>query len=533
MKQRLWSGRLIRVLLIVISLPLLTDFAKTIVRAGDGDLDPAFGNGGIVITDFGHDEDVSVVLVQRDGKVLGVGSAISGVGFTLARYNANGTLDSTFGVAGEVVTNFFGSTQTANGAVLQPDGKIVVGGTAFKTDHYVFALARYNIDGSLDPSFGMAGIVDADLFAGGEQISGIGLRQDGKIVAVGVTFASGSGNSGMAVARYNPNGSLDSGFGMGGKVFVNTIVSGIGATRTAFQPDNKIILGGFAIPFGINGADFTLLRLNADGSVDPSFGTNGEVTTDFSNSNDFLYALTLQPDGKIIAAGGAPTPSSVIHTALARYNSDGSLDNTFGVGGKVISGLHAFFDQAKAVAVQSDGRIVVAVHSFSVLVARYNHDGALDQTFGAGGVSTTVLRDDGLATPQSLAIQSDGGIVAGGIVLSPNTGSDYFLLRIRGTAFDFCLQDDSGGGVLQVNLTTGAYHFSNCRGVTLGGTGSIAIRGCSITLQGNSSDRRVLVKIDTCRKTGTGSIQFFAQGTTFSILDRNTDNNMCACASSP
>ena len=174
-----------------------------------------------------------------------------------------------------MVTNFFNSTQTANAAVLQPDGKVIVGGTAFKIDHYVFALARYNLDGSLDSSFGSGGAVASDLFAD-DQASAIGLHQDGKIVAAGNSFSNGL--LGVTVAQYNPDGSLDSSFGVGGKILVHTTLSAVGGRlASAFQPDNRIILGGFTVPIGINGIDFTLLRLNQDGSIDMTFGTNGQV----------------------------------------------------------------------------------------------------------------------------------------------------------------------------------------------------------------------------------------------------------------
>lgn len=522
------SSRLMRFTLIVIVLAFfLSSVPKKIVQAAAGVLDPTFGNGGKVITDFGGDEDVSTTLIQPDGKIVAIGSAVSGNGFTVARYNTDGTLDLTFGSAGKVATSFFNTTQTANGGVLQPDGKIIVGGTAFKINHYVFALARYNVDGSLDSSFGSGGKVDADLFAD-DQASAIGLHQDGKIVAVGQTFSNG--NNGLAMAQYNPDGSLDSGFGVGGRVFVNNTISGFGGLRlaSAFQPDNKIILGGFKPSIS---TDFAVLRLNADGSIDTSFGTNGEVATDFSTGNDSLFGMALQTDGKIVAVGRTDQ-SFIARSALARYSSDGSLDTSFGVGGKVVSPSPNNFDELRAVLIQGDGKILTGGSTNAgLLVARYNSDGTFDQTFGSGGRAVIAVGDL-VPTVKSLAIQSDGKIIAAGLVFNFDTGLDFVLVRLQGATFDLCLRDDSSGNILQVNLTTGSYQFTNCSGVTLGGIGSIITKGCYVTLQVNGPDRRVLVRIDTCARTGTATIQVFSTATRFTILDRNSADNTCSCSRS-
>lgn len=525
LRRSLTARRSSRLTLIVVLFAFfVSDIPPVSVHAADGDLDSTFGNGGKVTTDFGHGEDVSAVLVQNDGKIVAVGSSIF-LGLSLARYNANGTLDPTFGVAGKVTTNISAS---ANAAVLQADGKIVVGGTSFKVTHYVFTLARYNVDGSLDPSFGSGGIVDNDLFAD-DQISAISVHQDGKILAVGISLTNGI--SGVVLAQYNPDGSLDTGFGMGGKVFVNINLSGIGGVRLAcaFQPDSKVVLGGF-IPTGSLNLDFAVLRVNADGSIDMNFGTNGLVTTDFSQTDDALYALTLQSDGKIVAAGRVATinPSSS-HSGLARYNSNGTLDNSFGTGGKVITALHPSFDEVKAVAVQKDGKIVVAGHSLDgLLVARYRVDGTLDQTFGIGGVRTAPVGDLFLGEARNLAIQSDGKIIAAGLAFTFKTDLDFALVRLNGATFDVCIQDESNGNLLQISLATGAYQFTNCSGVTVGGTASVVARGCYVTVQANGPDRRLLARIDTCAHTGTASIQIFSQGT-FTLIDRNTANNTCLC----
>ncbi len=245
-------------------------------------------------TDFGGTDIANAVVLQSDGKIVAVGQDSSD--FALARYNADGSLDSSFGTGGKVTTDFGGS-DAALAAVLQPDGKIVAVGTSAAD----FALARYNTDGSLDTSFGTGGKVTTD-FGGTDQAWAAVLQPDGKIVAAGLASAD------FALARYNTNGSLDTSFGTGGKV--TTSFEGSDQARAVvLQPDGKIVAVGWD-----NGVEFALARYNTDGLLDSSFGTGGKVTTDFGGS-DAALAAVLQSDGKIVAVGFANTTDF----ALARY----------------------------------------------------------------------------------------------------------------------------------------------------------------------------------------------------------------------
>jgi uncharacterized delta-60 repeat protein len=344
------------------------DFALGRYNA-DGSLDSGFGSGGKVTTDFGGFDAVSGVVVQPDGRIVAAGRS-GGGDFALARYNANGGLDPTFGGTGKVTTDF-GGFDAAFGVALQANGKIVAAGQGGPGGG--FALARYNADGSLDTSFGSGGEVTTHFTAGVEVAIAVAIQVDGKIVVTGQTFAGGFQQ--FALARYNADGSLDATFASGGILTTDFgLGSGFGGALV-IQPNGKIVAAGRA------GSDFVVARYNTDGSPDASFGSGGKVTTDFGGVIfDAAFGVALQSNGKIVAAGGEFNgfPSSA-DFALARYNPDGSLDASFGSGGEVTTDFGGF-DVASAVALQPDGKIVAAGTGGSgsdFALARYEGDTAV------------------------------------------------------------------------------------------------------------------------------------------------------------
>ena len=304
----------------------------------------------------------------------------------------------------------------------------------------------------------------------------------------------------------------------------------------ALQPDGKLIAGG-VIAFGID--DFIVLRYNQNGTLDSTFGSSGRVITDFNDSGDTAFAMTRQPDGKIILAGRTLRADSNYKFALARYQPNGSLDSSFGNGGKAVNEIFGTFEEAaRAVVVQPNGKIVVAGGGYEAfLVVRYKSDGSLDSTFGNGGIVKTISEfsrqpgDVAGGAANAVALQQDGRIVAAGYVNRSFGGiRDFALARYIGDeTFDTCIQDDSNGSLLQLNSTTGEYQFTNCAGLTLGGTGTLRTKGSIITLEHNAADRRVLVRIDSSVGRGTAAINILSQGITFTIMDRNTADNSCAC----
>ncbi|MEH2110959.1 DUF4347 domain-containing protein [Nostoc sp.] len=278
-------------------------------------LDASFDSDGKVTTDLGSADIARSVVVQDDGKILVAG--VSNSNFAVVRYNSNGSLDTSFGSAGKVTTDIGNKTSdTSYSIALQPNGKILVAGVSGNN----FAVVRYNSDGSLDTSFDSDGKVTTDL--GGTDVAySIALQADGKIIL------AGKRSNDFAVVRYNTDGSLDASFGSAGKVITN-----LGSTDIAYsvtlQDDGNIIVGG------VSNNNFALVRYNSEGSLDTSFGSAGKVITDLG-STDIAYSVTLQGDSKIILAGKRGNDF-----ALTRYNSDGSLDTSFGGAGKVITNIN-------------------------------------------------------------------------------------------------------------------------------------------------------------------------------------------------
>jgi uncharacterized delta-60 repeat protein len=398
--------------LLVLNLVLTPQFMSGQTQSGT--LDTSFGTAGRVVTDFGNvNVEAHSVVVQPDGKLVAAGFTTdlwNQSDFALARYNSNGTLDSSFGMGGKVTTNFVDFDYLTSMA-LQSDGRIVVAGSIIVNNSPDFALLRYNSNGTLDATFGSGGRVSTR-FGGPAQPYGVAIQSDGKIVATG--YAHLSEGWSFALVRYNSNGTLDATFGTGGKTTTPFGVPSVAGTNSLrIQRDGKIVVAGAT--FVNNVGNFALARYNSNGTLDTTFGTGGRVVTDFG-ADDHVFSVALQADGKIVAAGikGADF-------ALARYNTNGTLDGTFGTGGKVVTDFAGSGDLAMGVAIRPDGKIV-AVGRTSVpfpqnsafAVARYNSNGTLDTSFGNGGKATTSFVGSSGDQAFSVAIQSDGKTVVGG-----------------------------------------------------------------------------------------------------------------------
>jgi uncharacterized delta-60 repeat protein len=330
----------------------------------NGSLDTSFGSGGIVTTKVGTSGGARGVGVQSDGKIVLGGSAdFTGTSpqFAVTRYTATGTLDTTYGNHGVARSNFAYDSRAFAMAIQPSDGKILVGGTMFQTSTYAYdTLARFNVDGSLDTSFGSGGMV-TDFGAWEAQVDGIAIQPDGKIITVG-----GVGPNDLAVqmtlVRYNPDGTRDTSFGAAqtGVVMVPKIA---GAHHTegmsvVIQPDGKIVAAGWAWMFGYG--QWVVSRLNSDGSLDTTFGSGGTVATLIGNIGPWAGpSVSLQTDGKIVVAGTSHPAQDTYNFAVARYNTDGSLDTTFN-GTGTFSTLIGSSSNAYAMVIQpADGKIVV------------------------------------------------------------------------------------------------------------------------------------------------------------------------------
>jgi uncharacterized delta-60 repeat protein len=381
---------------------------------------------------------------------------------------AGGDLDPSFGTGGKVVTDFDGFQDEAWAVAVQPDGKVVAGGfTTTDTTHRDFALARYEPDGTPDPSFGGAGRVTFDFSGVGDNdwISSIALLPDGKIIAAGSTDVGL--DSGFALARFQPDGTLDPGFGVGGKV--TTVVSDTSsrANAVAVQADGKIVVAGSSFNPGEGFDDFAVARYLPDGTLDPSFGFGGMQTVDLFGGPEVFDAVALQGDGKIVATGRACTNLPSCSFTLIRFLPDGNLDSGFGTngegGGVVITGFDGDDnfgddnDEARAVAIQPDGKIVAAGNvgglGNAFALARYLPDGRLDRRFGDRG--TVTIDVNGGGNGNALVIQADGKLVVGGFTGIPGIGSglDFTLFRLtssgrldRRFGVDGAVFTDFGGG---------------------------------------------------------------------------------------
>ena len=392
-----------------------------------GDLDLTFGTQGKVTTEFdGVNTAAFSAVIQPNGYIIlgGLDGSGSDLNWALARYTPLGALDTTFGTGGKVTYSFGANKSCGIGSLkLQSDGKIVAGGYAetSSANQYAFAIVRFNVDGTVDSTFGTGGRVvetmeavpdsqaddfgsslviyqdDGTIVLGGTAQNGaaapkkfallsvdkngvvnykklvnftgtsndtlhsLSLQSDGKIVAGGYS-AEDSGES-LALARYAPNGELDTSFGTGGKV--TTSIAGSTQARgnsVAIKSNGKILLGGYA-RFGTSPNEydnFVLAQYNTDGSLDTDFGDNGLVIVGFiaETSNDIAYSLAVQDNGKIILAGFVEV--GLADFSMYRFNIDGSIDTTFGTNGKVSTDFGATNDKAQAAVIQSDGDIILA-----------------------------------------------------------------------------------------------------------------------------------------------------------------------------
>ena len=433
---------------IVTAAIVLTSFISSQgAQAAGGDLDPTFGTGGMVMTDLSRSTDIAnAVAVQSDGKLVVVGQTYknndySTEDFAVARYNTDGTLDTTFGRGGKVRTDFPGLAAVPSSVVIQPDGKIVVAGGAFPLFTFLgdFKVVRYNPNGSLDTSFGDGGIVTTT-FPEGSYAFALALQSDGKIIAAGTVFVDFNpgdmSDTDFALARYNPDGSLDTTFGNGGTVTTDFFGNEDDVFSVLIQPDGKIIAVGSANS-PVNYYDFAAARYLANGTLDSTFGTGGKVSTDFGDHNfDQARSAALQSDGRIVAAGFAISQNGLSQNfAVARYTSNGVLDTTFSRDGITQIDFGSCCQSAYKVLLQSDGKIITVGYANTedsdsdFLLARLSPRGSLDATFGVGGKVRTSFGDlNGGAN--GAALQSDGKIVAVGFQATfSNQWTNFALAR--------------------------------------------------------------------------------------------------------
>lgn len=406
--------------------------------AAGGDLDVTFSGNGKLTTNFDLRGDLArCIAIQADGKIV-VAGAGSGM-IKIARYNTNGSLDTTFSGDGRVTLSLeSGHVDSVASVAIQVAGKILVaGGSSNSSNDPHGLLARFTSIGIHDPTFDGDGIVITSSMS---EISDIAIQSNGKIVGVCNDYSPGLNF--MKIVRYNTSGSLDTTFGTTGIVGISFGPSqNAEVSALAILPSGKIIAAGHASP-GVF-SEFALTQYNSNGTLDTTFGGNGIVLTDFTGSTDAANDVKVQPDGKIVAAGYATT-SGTQNFALARYNADGTLDTTFSGDGKVETNMRLLGDDSvNALAIQSNGRIVAVgdIGNIDFALARYNPDGGMDQNFGQSGRVFTDVVSGSSDESRAIAIQTDGKIVVAGTSQTSGGTINFAVVRYLpgsgGTAFDY------------------------------------------------------------------------------------------------
>lgn len=403
--------------------------AATATNAQSGAVDESFGNNGFVNTVINGTYNVTrATVVQPDGKIVVVGQAGEPSTYiaVAARFNTDGSIDTSFGEDGKVLMPIGSMKSFATDVALQADGKIVMSGYTWdNVTGDIFAL-RLNTDGTFDNSFGSNGVALVD--NGSDVSEAVAIQDDGKILVGGYT------NDNFTVARFNTDGSLDTTFGTNGWSITTFSIGSSYVKDVKIQNDGKIVLGGFLID-DLSIFEMALARLNSDGSIDNSFGTDGMVYFNIGNGNDFGEALAIQDDGKILL-GGHKWISNIglkHDLAVVRLNEDGTFDNTYGDNGVTTARLEDGPNYSGDIVLQDDGKLIIAGYTvrgteYNLAMARFNTDGNLDDTFGVGGmVSTDFNQREDYGT--AITLQPDNKIILAGYSYAPTGGSEVIVVR--------------------------------------------------------------------------------------------------------
>ena len=408
-----------------------------LIFAQAGTIDPTFGTDGVVTTAIHPNYNMAEsTVVQSDGKILVAGSAgtPSTYQMAVARYNEDGSLDTSFGNNGTLRFPVGSVKSFVMDMAQQPDGKILLGGRTWDNESGDFAVVRLNEDGSFDDTFGTNGIFRLET-PETEASEAMALLDDGTILMVGYS------DDNLAVAKITADGVMDTTFGVNGWVVLPFDDSASYADDLAIQDDGKIVIAGFALN-GENRFQVAAARLNADGSVDNSFGTDGKVIFNVGEWNDFGEGIAIQNDGKILI-GGHKWISNVQQRHdlfMARLNTNGSLDTSYGTSGVATARLVDGANYASDLVLQADGKpILMGYSNFQGLIdmamVRFNTDGNLDSTFNGNGMVSydNMGRED---YGYSMALQADNKIVLAGYSYGGG-GSEFEVVRF--------LNDDTAG----------------------------------------------------------------------------------------
>lgn len=401
-------------------------------QAQSGYLDPSFGNGGWVNTDFGGKDQSGCVAVQPDGKLLvgGRSNAFSGsFDFIVVRYLENGQLDLSFGDQGKVVLDFGSTQENVEFIHYLPENKILIGGYSNLSPNTRSYVVRLFEDGRIDSSFANQGVLSFK-YGRSTGILNMDLQEDGKYVfgCIGVIDTL---DVDFLVTRFHPDGQIDTSFNHTGWTYYDFMTRENIPFDMFVQKDHKIFLSGCSGVYPK--ANFAFVRYNEDGSLDSSFGTNGSAQTDFAGNQDVAYSSIIQEDGSFYTSGTVRDSITNYDFALAKYNPDGSLDQRFGINGKRTYDFKGPVDFGLYMKQQKDGKLLVCgennvLTKNSFVVVRFDKEGTIDPTFGVNGIAAldvvNILTDD---TP-SFTLQQDEKIVMVGNY-KDGTNINFLVMR--------------------------------------------------------------------------------------------------------
>ncbi|MCL7765366.1 T9SS type A sorting domain-containing protein [Polaribacter sp. Z014] len=418
-------------LLLILQLIILNS-----VHSQNGNLDLSFGTNGIAITDVSNnslDDTSASVIVKDNGSILQTGSAKNTMGnkdFSLVQYDSNGLLDTAFGTNGITILDINGSDEIANSSVLQSDGKIITVGYTSNTTTDII-VARFNSNGTLDTSYAINGIFTYNS-GGDDYAKRVTILPDNKIL-IGCEISSDYG-----VIKISETGIIETSFGTNG-IVTTDLGLGDNLSGLQLQSDGKILIVGTSGKMGAGDGDVydkALIRYNSDGSLDTSFNATGIIFTSFENGkNDGGYSINIQSDGKIIVNGSSEDIQGFDKIALARYNINGSIDATFGTNGTTFTN-YSDYDLSFTSLIQNDGKIIIGGYFINIttlqrdfILSRYNTNGVLDNTFGANGITTTDLNNSSRDFGYSLAFQTNNKILLAGYTKENGGTYDFAIAR--------------------------------------------------------------------------------------------------------
>ncbi len=390
-------------------------FFSVVAFGQAAEYDTSFSENGIATISNGiFDAKGHALAIQTDGKIV-IGGRVHldfGLqwGFGVARFKSDGTVDSSFGINGMVVLEVGDqSYATLTSIAIQQDGKIIGAGWAEDSvTQRDFALVRYKTDGSLDSTFGSDGIVLTDSDKRNNEINGIALQADGKIIVAGENYSDNWNR--FALARYNSDGTLDPSFGDNGIVAFKAGSSHCGANALVVDTNGKIIVAGWTQADSLG---YAIVKLNADGTHDLSFGADGLVTT-FITDYSIPYCVVLQND-KIIVGGWN----------IIRYNSDGEIDSQFGSFGVAYNPGFVY-----GICIENDGKILItgSMNPEKIFTSRYFSNGLIDQSFGPNGTIALEYLGDWIYS-YAIIQQPDEKIVVGGYYYNTFVNTYFIVIR--------------------------------------------------------------------------------------------------------